>query len=177
MKAKKNNKPFALWWKYVHSTLNSLLLFILSFFLPKWCGCSSIYKHTCKLHHCTGIYFQILTKDKRAIGVEIVKNNRKTTVYTNKEVILSGGSVNSPQLLMLSGIGPKKHLEEHGVRYMLKLIEEQGSMDYVTWIDTVFRKPGSMRGMYLCFYNCKIEKTKCFDPMKVGYGVSSFESC
>lgn len=30
----------------------------------------------------------------------------------NKEIILSGGSVNSPQLLMLSGIGPKEHLEQ-----------------------------------------------------------------
>ena len=90
-------------------TLNSLLLFVLLF----------SYQNDVELLHCTGIYFQILTKDKRAIGVEIVKNNRKTTVYTNKEVILSGGSVNSPQLLMLSGIGPKKHLEEHGVQYLL----------------------------------------------------------
>jgi hypothetical protein len=100
------------------STLNSLLLFDLHFFYQNDVDARA-YRHTCKLLHCTGIYFQILTKDKRAIDVEIVKNNRKTTVYTNKEVILSGGSVNSPQLLMVSGIGPQKHLEKHGVQYLL----------------------------------------------------------
>jgi choline dehydrogenase-like flavoprotein len=54
-------------------------------------------------------------KDKEAIGVEIIKDNTKSLIYSNKEVILSSGTINSPVLLMLSGIGPKEHLEKHGV--------------------------------------------------------------
>lgn len=52
---------------------------------------------------------------KQAYGVEFVKNRRRRTVRARKEVIISAGAFNSPQLLMLSGIGPKEHLEEMGI--------------------------------------------------------------
>jgi hypothetical protein len=52
-------------------------------------------------------------KEKEAIGIEIIKDNRKLLIHANKEVILSSGTINSPVLLMLSGIGPKEHLEKH----------------------------------------------------------------
>jgi choline dehydrogenase-like flavoprotein len=55
-------------------------------------------------------------KEKEAIGIEIIKDNRKLLIYANKEMVLSSGTINSPVLLMLSGIGPKEYLEEHGVR-------------------------------------------------------------
>ncbi|XP_069134411.1 glucose dehydrogenase [FAD, quinone]-like [Argopecten irradians] len=58
---------------------------------------------------------KVLIKNKKAIGIEYIKNGRKKTVLARKEVILSAGSVNSPQLLMLSGIGPKEHLEKLGI--------------------------------------------------------------
>lgn len=48
---------------------------------------------------------------KRAYGVEFVKNRKKYYVLARKEVILSAGAINSPQLLMLSGVGPKNHLK------------------------------------------------------------------
>lgn len=49
---------------------------------------------------------------KTAQGVEFLRNGQRHTVRCTKEVILSAGSVNSPQILMVSGIGPKEHLQE-----------------------------------------------------------------
>lgn len=50
-------------------------------------------------------------KDKTAQGVYYIRNGRRSYVAARKEVILSAGAINSPQLLMLSGIGPKDHLQ------------------------------------------------------------------
>ncbi|WP_189408090.1 GMC family oxidoreductase [Alteromonas halophila] len=58
---------------------------------------------------------RILVKDKRAVGVQIREKGRIRRINANKEVILSGGAINSPKLLMLSGIGPKAQLQEHGI--------------------------------------------------------------
>lgn len=51
-------------------------------------------------------------KSKRAYGVEVLKNGERHYVKAKKEVILSAGSINSPHLLMLSGIGPREDLEK-----------------------------------------------------------------
>ncbi|XP_011862143.1 PREDICTED: glucose dehydrogenase [FAD, quinone]-like [Vollenhovia emeryi] len=51
----------------------------------------------------------------RAIGVEYTKYDENVTVFASKEVIMCAGAVKSPQLLMLSGIGPAKHLHELGI--------------------------------------------------------------
>ncbi|XP_052710366.1 L-sorbose 1-dehydrogenase-like isoform X2 [Crassostrea angulata] len=63
------------------------------------------------LHVTTQSYVtKILIENKKAVGITFIKDNVKHVVKANKEVIISGGAVNSPQLLMLSGIGPKEHL-------------------------------------------------------------------
>ena len=52
---------------------------------------------------------------KRAKYVEFMRNNNLQTVSASKEIILSAGAIGSPQILMLSGVGPKQQLENLGV--------------------------------------------------------------
>ncbi len=59
---------------------------------------------------------RILFKNKKAYGVEYSKSDKLHQVSANREVIISAGSLNSPQLLQLSGVGPKKVLEEAAVQ-------------------------------------------------------------
>ncbi|MGJ8686999.1 MAG: GMC family oxidoreductase [Spongiibacteraceae bacterium] len=59
---------------------------------------------------------QVLFDGKRAVGVEYKRRWRKPErIVANNEVILSGGAINSPQLLLLSGVGPKEELDRHGI--------------------------------------------------------------
>ena len=58
---------------------------------------------------------RILFEDGRAVGIEYRQDGALKTVRAEREVILSGGSINSPQVLMLSGVGPAAHLAEHGI--------------------------------------------------------------
>ncbi|XP_054154846.1 oxygen-dependent choline dehydrogenase-like [Oppia nitens] len=50
----------------------------------------------------------------RALGVKFIKSNRTYHVWAKREVIVSAGTIASPQLLMLSGIGPARHLQDTG---------------------------------------------------------------
>lgn len=54
-------------------------------------------------------------KTKRAFGVEFIRDRKIHYIRASKEVIVSAGSVNSPQILMLSGIGPKAELAKHKI--------------------------------------------------------------
>ena len=64
----------------------------------------------------------IRKKNKKAYGVSLrMKNNKLKKVFAKKEVILCAGSIQSPQLLMLSGIGPKNHLKKIGIPVILNL--------------------------------------------------------
>lgn len=58
---------------------------------------------------------KVLFEGKRAIGVEYLQNGRAKTVRAGREVILCGGSVNTPQLLQLSGVGPAALLRDLGI--------------------------------------------------------------
>ncbi|CAI6364246.1 unnamed protein product [Macrosiphum euphorbiae] len=68
---------------------------------------------------------------KKAIGVEFVSNRKKYRVFVRKEVIISGGAINSPQLLMLSGIGPKEHLKNLKIPLIQNLPVGENLMDHV----------------------------------------------
>ena len=57
---------------------------------------------------------RIILDGKRAMGVRYVVEGREEVARASREIILCGGAVNSPQLLMLSGIGPADHLRAAG---------------------------------------------------------------
>ncbi|MEQ3635938.1 choline dehydrogenase [Alcanivorax sp.] len=58
---------------------------------------------------------RILFDGKRAIGVEVEHNGQIRTLKADNEVVLSGGAINSPQVLKLSGVGPAAELAEHNI--------------------------------------------------------------
>lgn len=58
---------------------------------------------------------RILLDGKRAVGAEYRQGDLTAQVQARREVIVSGGAYGSPQLLMLSGIGPSHHLQQHGI--------------------------------------------------------------
>ncbi len=58
---------------------------------------------------------RVVVDGARAVGVEYERDGQQCVAHARREVILCGGAVNSPQLLMLSGIGDRDHLTEHGI--------------------------------------------------------------
>jgi choline dehydrogenase len=58
---------------------------------------------------------RIVLSGGRAVGVAYLRDGQEHVAHADREVLLSGGAVNSPQLLMLSGIGPAEHLREFGI--------------------------------------------------------------
>lgn len=58
---------------------------------------------------------ELLVEDGRCVGVACVKDGAAQQVHATREVILCGGSINSPQVLLLSGIGPAEQLRRHGI--------------------------------------------------------------
>jgi choline dehydrogenase len=63
----------------------------------------------------SALALRVIVENGRAIGIEFSQHGRIHRYRAEREVILSGGAINSPQLLMLSGIGPADHLKEIGV--------------------------------------------------------------
>jgi choline dehydrogenase len=64
---------------------------------------------------------RVLFEGTRATGIAYLKEGREQQVQVNKEVLLCGGAINSPQLLLLSGIGPADQLRTHGIALVADL--------------------------------------------------------
>jgi len=62
-----------------------------------------------------GLARKIVIENHRAVGVEIEARGQIQVVKARREVVVAASSINSPKLLMLSGIGPGAHLAEHGI--------------------------------------------------------------
>ncbi|RAZ80254.1 choline dehydrogenase [Mesorhizobium atlanticum] len=62
-----------------------------------------------------GFARRVVIENQRAVGVEIEANKKIRVVKARREVIVAASSINSPKILMLSGIGPGAHLRENGI--------------------------------------------------------------
>ncbi|WP_171101882.1 choline dehydrogenase [Ruegeria sp. HKCCD7255] len=85
----------------------------------RWSAANAYLKPALKRDNCEivrGLAARVVMEHGRAVGVELVRGGRKKVIRARREVILAASSINSPKLLMLSGIGPAAHLAEHGIK-------------------------------------------------------------
>jgi choline dehydrogenase len=84
----------------------------------RWSAAEAYLKPALKHPHCDllrGFVRRVVISDGRATGVEIERKGKREIIHARREVILAASSINSPKLLMLSGIGPGAHLADHGI--------------------------------------------------------------
>jgi choline dehydrogenase len=84
----------------------------------RWSAANAYLKPALKRDNCTMIRAlarRVVIEEGRAVGVEVERGGKIVVIRANAEVILAASSLNSPKLLMLSGIGPAAHLAEHGI--------------------------------------------------------------
>lgn len=73
----------------------------------------------------------LFNSNKRAVAVQFEHDGLNHVVYARKEIILSAGAINSPQLLMLSGIGPREHLQEFRIPVLADLPVGRNLQDHI----------------------------------------------
>ncbi|WP_371226495.1 choline dehydrogenase [Roseovarius sp. 2305UL8-3] len=84
----------------------------------RWSAANAYLKPALKRENCDlvrGLVHRIVIEEGRAVGVEATVKGRREVVRARREVIIAASAINSPKLLMLSGIGPAAHLAEHGI--------------------------------------------------------------
>lgn len=127
---------------------------------------------------------RLLFDKKKVSGVEFVYNNRLYTVRVRKEVVLSAGAVNSPHLLLLSGVGPKNELSRVGIpqvhelpgvgrnlqnhvtfymTYTMKKRKAVNDLDWATALDFLINRKGPMTSTGMSQVTARIN-TKYADP-------------
>jgi choline dehydrogenase-like flavoprotein len=110
------------------------------------CSCSVAYLHPAmarpNLVVETGAYVnRLLLEGNRAVGVEVDQNDALREIRGH-EVILSAGSYQSPQIMLLSGIGPAEDLELNNIPQVHELPVGQGMQDHIaTWITYTTDEP------------------------------------
>lgn len=86
---------------------------------------------------------RVVVEGGRAVGVAYAHGGGTRTAYVDGEVVLAGGAINSPQLLMLSGIGPGAHLREVGVDVVVDLPTVGQNLHDHPAVPLVFRTRGT----------------------------------
>ena len=87
---------------------------------------------------------RVVVEGGRATGVTYEQNGSLVTVEAKREVIISAGTIGSPHILMLSGIGPASHLREHGIEVKLDLPGVGKNLHDHLFVPLTFRSPTSL---------------------------------
>lgn len=114
---------------------------------------------------------RLLVENGRCVGVEVDVNGQRK-VFRGGEVVLSTGALRSPQLLMLSGIGPADHLTEHGIEVLHHLPGVgQNLTDHpelsVKWEFSGKCSPGPGRGVMTSALNWTAENSEHVDDLEI----------
>lgn len=80
----------------------------------------------------------IAQQNKRAYGIEYIRNGKTFRARCRREVILSAGPLESPKLLMLSGVGPKEHLEYFNIPVLMNLRVGRTLYDHISFPGVIF---------------------------------------
>lgn len=86
----------------------------------------------------------LMLEGKRAVGVRFRREGALCEARARAEVILSAGAVNSPQLMMLSGIGPGDHLREHGIAVQHDMADVGGNLQDHLQLRCAYRVAGTV---------------------------------
>ncbi|XP_037300613.1 glucose dehydrogenase [FAD, quinone] isoform X2 [Manduca sexta] len=78
------------------------------------------------------------SQNKKVLGVEFLKNNKRVLVRARREVIMAAGTIGTAQILMLSGIGPTDHLQEMDIEPIVDLPVGYNLQDHVTFSGNAF---------------------------------------
>ena len=84
----------------------------------RWSAANAYLRPAMKTGNCTVIRAfarRVVIEDGRATGVEVERGGKIEVIGAGREVIVAASSINSPKILILSGIGPAAHLKEHGI--------------------------------------------------------------
>jgi choline dehydrogenase-like flavoprotein len=118
---------------------------------------------------------RVIIENGRATGVEYEQSGKRVVDRANREVILSGGTIGSPQLLMLSGLGPADHLREHGIDVKQDLPGVGQNLHDHLLVPLVFRARTSLhRGTAAHFFGGMIKEYMFGNSW---FGRTVFEAC
>ncbi|HGG65802.1 MAG TPA: choline dehydrogenase [Rhodobacteraceae bacterium] len=120
---------------------------------------------------------RVVIEGGRAVGVEVERGGKIEVIRARREVILAASSINSPKLLMLSGIGPAAHLAEHGIDVIAdRAGVGQNLQDHLElYIQYASKKPITLYRYWNLFSKARIGAQWLFS--KTGMGASNqFES-
>src|SRR5262245_50562555 len=91
---------------------------------------------------------KVAIEGNRAIGIEFIRHGQSVRALAEREVILAGGAFNTPQLLMLSGIGPADHLRSLGIAPLVDLPVGRNLQDHQAAVIFYARtRPGPFRDL------------------------------